>query len=201
MDCVDYFFIFFSSSSENLIQLVILLQNHDLREFIHTVVIELALGNLLVAIAYFLSVTTSVSVFLKILGRKHEVPAFLISVPLVALSNFSTILVLYLAPPKPATRQLFTSAHDLVFYSAAAIVFAFCGLAVFRWFAEDAPKQSATSAEVNPKRTDGIAVLMIGALLLSIWGWLVFAGQTRLTQTLLPEITHPIEKQKSKSDT
>ena len=46
VDCVDYFFIFFSSSSENLIQLVILLQNHDLREFIHTVVIELALGNL-----------------------------------------------------------------------------------------------------------------------------------------------------------
>ncbi|MCL1526840.1 hypothetical protein ACD582_09990 [Xanthomonas nasturtii] len=160
---------------------------------------EIGLANILLVVAYFLAVTISISLVLRMLGRKHDITAFFVSIPLVALSNFSTILVLYLAPPRPITRQLFVSAHDLIFYSAIAIVISFCGHAVLRNFAENASKPTASNTEQNRNAPDGIGLIVVVLLFLSVWGWLVFAGQNRLTRTLLPEVTYPAESQAPKA--
>jgi hypothetical protein len=162
---------------------------------------DLALGNILLTVAYFLAATISVALFLRMLGRKHDLTALFGSVPLVALSNFSAILVLYLAPPRPLTRQLFASAQDLVFYSAAAIVIAFCGRAVLRYFAETALRPPASDTRPDRNGSDGIGLLIVMLLVLAIWSWLVFAGQTHLTRTLLPEVAHPAASQAPKAGT
>ncbi|CAG2082416.1 hypothetical protein XCY_000124 [Xanthomonas euroxanthea] len=160
---------------------------------------EVGLGNILLVVAYFLAVTISISLFLRMLGRKHDITAFFVSIPLIALSNFSTILVLYLAPPRPITRQLFVSAHDLIFYSAIAIVISFCGGAVLRNFAENASKPTTSNTEQDSTASDGIGLMVVVLLILSVWSWLVFSGQSRLTRTLLPEVTYPTESQAPKA--
>ena len=159
----------------------------------------LAIGNVLLVVAYFLAVTITIALSLRLIGRRHDITAFFVSIPLVALANFSAILVIYLAPPRVLTRQLFASAHDLVFYAAAAIVIAFCGRAVLRDFATTVYKDSGSEPAPDRKSPDGIGLILILLLVLAVWSWLVFAGQTRLTRTLLPEITHPVEPQAPKA--
>ena len=155
---------------------------------------ELILGNILLALAYFLAATTAVALLLRALGRQHKAAAFFASIPLVSLTNFSAVLVLYLVPPRKLTTQLFASAHDLVFYGSAAIVIAFCGSAVLRSLANFDRRSNAEGKEEGG--TVG-SVLLLAAIILFGWGTLVFAGQARLSRTLLPEIAHPVESRAS----
>ena len=156
---------------------------------------DLAVGNVFLLISYFLAVTIAVAVILRVIARNHDITALFASIPLVALTNFTVILFMYLAPPRPMTRQLFTSAHDLVFYASAAIIVAICGKAVLADLAS-----TVISKKSEPEKrssNDGMGLLFMALILLALWSWLVFAGQTRLTRTLLPEITHPVEVRSS----
>lgn len=163
---------------------------------------DLVLSNVFLVVAYFLAVTVAAAILLRIVARKHEAVAFFASIPLVALTNFSAILVIYLAPPRPVNAHLFASAHDLVFYASAAIVIVFCGTSVLADIARPANGKTVNS---DSKPTDGkpdpLGVLLIGLIVLALWSWLVFAGQTRLTRTLLPEVTHPVKVDSPKSGT
>lgn len=163
---------------------------------------ELLPGNVFLVVGYFLAVTLAAVLILRAVARKHDIAAFFGSIPLVALTNFSVILVVYLAPPRPLSPQLFTSAHDLVFYSSAAVVIAFFGSGVLREIAMPSSLIAAKS-ETQPTRggADGLGVLLIALIVLALWSWLVFAGQTRLARTLLPEIAHPVEVKPTKSGT
>lgn len=161
---------------------------------------DFVLGNVFLVVAYFLAVTVAVAILLRIVARKHEVAAFFASMPLVALTNFSAILVIYLAPPRPLSTHLFASAHDLVFYASAAIVIAFCGRAVIADIARSTSEKTVSAeSKSSDGAPDGAGVLLISLIVLALWSWLVFAGQTRLTQTLLPEVTHPVEVKAPKS--
>jgi len=161
---------------------------------------DLVLGNVFVAIAYFLAVTVSSSLLLRSVARKHDIAALFVSIPLIALTNFSTILVIYLAPPRPLSTQLFASAHDLVFYASAAIVIAFCGKAVLMDIATTGNrKKTESEGKASGGPPDGLGILLVALLVLAVWSWLVFSGQTRLTRTLLPEVTHAVEVKASKS--
>lgn len=153
---------------------------------------DLFTGNVFLVVAYFLAITTAASLLLRAIARKHDIAALFVSVPLIALSNFSVILMMYLAPPRPISAQLFASAHDLVFYASAAVVIAFCGRAVLADLVSTTIAKNAESENRSTsKSNDAVGFLLIALLLLAVWGWLVFAGQTRLTRTLLPEVTHP----------
>jgi hypothetical protein len=154
----------------------------------------IVLGNVFLVVAYFLGVTVTGAIVIRVVARKHEFAALFASIPLVALTNFSTILVMYLAPPRAMSTQVFTSAHDLVLYASAAIYISLCGYAVVRDIATSGAKKSdQTGTEVKGSGGDVLAALFFALVLLLLWGSLVLAGQTRLTRTLLPEITHPIE--------
>ncbi len=152
------------------------------------------ISNLLLLVAYFVAITATTAIILRAAARKHDLTAFFASIPVVALTNFSTILVVYLAPPRQFDQAAFTSAHDLVFYGAFAIVVTFCGSAVMR---DLIAATSSVSSDASPSYT-GVGSQPSGWLLfviivMVVWGKLVFAGQVRLTKTLLPEVTHPIE--------
>lgn len=161
---------------------------------------DVFLGNVFLVVAYFLAVTIAASLLLHAIARKHDITALFASIPLVALTNFSAIFVIYLAPPRPLSPQLFVSAHDLVFYASAAIVIAFCGKAVLVEIASTGGTKTAESeTKSSSSGGEGFGVLLIALILLAVWSWLVFAGQTRLTRTLLPEVTHPADVKPSKS--
>jgi hypothetical protein len=161
---------------------------------------ELFLGNVFLVTAYFIAVTVASALLLRLIARKHDHAAFFSSIPLLALTNFSVILVTYLAPPRPITPALFTSAHDLVFYGSAAIVFAFCGKAVLMDIGSSAsPGGAELESKASDASRDGIGILFIAIVVVAIWSWLVFAGQTRLARTLLPDVTHPVDVKKSAS--
>jgi glucan phosphoethanolaminetransferase (alkaline phosphatase superfamily) len=158
---------------------------------------EFSLGNVALAIAYFLAVTVAAALLLRAIGRKHDITALFLSIPLIAFTNFTVILLIYIAPPRPLSPRLFESAHDLVFYASAAIVVAFCGHAVLRDLASTNSSKKDESESKPSSSNDGIGLLFMALLLLAVWSWLVFAGQTRLTRTLLPEVTHPPDAKSS----
>ena len=134
------------------------------------------------------------TVVLRAVARKHDLAAFFASIPVLALTNFSTILVIYLAPPRQFDQSAFTSAHDLVFYGAAAIVITFCGRAVMIDLINPTANSTAKSSSENKtENSQVLGGLFLVVIVMAVWGKLVFAGQVRLTKTLLPEITHPIE--------
>ena len=153
---------------------------------------DFSLRNAALVVAYFISVTVAVALLLRAIARKHDFAAFVVSIPLLALANFSAILIIYLSPPRPYSAQLFASAHDLVFYASAAIVIAFCGREVLVSLASTYPKKK-TNEKPTDTGGDGVGILLMALIVLGVWSWLVFAGQTRLTRTLLPEITHPVD--------
>jgi|GEM_PF-1420247 len=156
---------------------------------------DLFLGNVFLVVAYFLAVTVAASLFLRAIARKHDITAFFASIPLIALTNFSAILVMYLAPPRRLSAEFFASAHDLVFYASTAILIAFCGKAILVDLAS-IPGRSTAEAEANSSSDLGgcVGTIVLALIILAVWSWLVFAGQTRLTRTLLPQVTHPAPK-------
>lgn len=158
------------------------------------------LANILVVIAFFVGITVFTAICLRTVARKHDLGAFLASIPLVALTNFSTVVVVYLAPPRSLSQSVFASAHDLIFYASAAIVITFCGPAVLRDLLKlsSSTEKKTDQSEVKGGDDAGGLIFFI-VFVLVVWGWLVFAGQTRLTRTFLPDIAHPIEIKPAKA--
>jgi hypothetical protein len=148
--------------------------------------------NTLIVISYFISMTVAGATGIKILSKKHDVTAFFLSIPLAAVTNFTTIIVLLACPPREVTQELFSSAHDLIIYACASIYITLCGHAVLKDFYATGrkTKNEKESKSEQSNDGDGLSSLISALIFLVIWGWLIFSGQTRLTQTLLPEVTH-----------
>ncbi|WP_143520276.1 hypothetical protein [Halopseudomonas pelagia] len=166
------------------------------RSDLTTQALEINLGNIFVIASYFLSSTIVSAIIIRKIARKHDVAALFASVPLAALVNFTAILLIYLAPPRTLSQQLFTSAHDLILYASGAIYISACGVAVLRDMASSTASKKSDEESKGGESSEGLGLLIVPLILLFIWCWLVFAGQTRITQTLLPEITHYIEREK-----
>lgn len=169
--------------------------------FVATASGEVVLGNVLLVIAYFLAATIPAALLIRAVARRYDIAAFLASVPLAALVNFSVVLVIYLAPPRLLSNELFMSAHDLVLYASGAIYITFCGNAVLRNISIRSTSNGSDASSEAGGRGDGLGVLFLALVLLVLWGWLVFGGQTRLTRTFLPEITHTAEIKSVKNGT
>lgn len=154
--------------------------------------INFDIRNTLIVISYFISMTVAGAAGIKALSKKYDVTAFFLSIPLAAITNFTTIIVLLACPPREVTQELFSSAHDLIIYACASIYITLCGHAVLKDFYSTGKKSKNESSSKNeqPNDGDGLSSLISAIIFLVIWGWLIFSGQTRLTQTLLPEITH-----------
>lgn len=150
---------------------------------------EIHLANLFLIIGYFVALTISTAFFIRALARKHDIAAFTASIPVAALTNFSTVLIMYLAPPRPLSIESFSTAHDLFLYASAAVYVAFCGLPVLRDIATPGKKEVESTKEAP----DGLAALVICFIILTLWCSLVFSGQERLTKTFLPDITHYVK--------
>ncbi len=156
---------------------------------------QIHLGNLLLIICYFVALTISTAFFVRALARKHDIAAFATSIPIAALTNFSTLLIMYLAPPKELSQESFSSAHDLLLYASATVYVAFCGLPILRDIATPSKKESDSATKEAP---DGLAALFFCFIILAVWCSLVFSGQERLTKTLLPEVAHYVKSNPSK---
>jgi hypothetical protein len=161
---------------------------------------EINFANVFLVISYFLAASLSTSLLLRAIARRYDLAALFASIPMMALVNFSAILVVYLAPPRQVTAQLFASAQDLVFYGSASILIAVCGPAVLADIASVSRTKKPDDIEKKvDSSSDGLGILFLSILILLIWGWLVSAGQTRLTKTFLPEITHPVNSKPAKA--
>lgn len=148
---------------------------------------EINSNNVLLIIAFYFSTIFFSGFLLKILAQKHDIVALVLSVPAVSLINFMTILVVYKTPPRELSKELFVSAHDLVFYSSACIFLAFFALPVLR---------DLIGTSENSKSDEAPPVLIIGIIILFVWGGFVSGGQNKLSRTFLPEIAQLPEKPK-----
>jgi len=167
--------------------------------------LELNVPNLLLVVAYFLSLTVTTAITLRAIARRHDLAAFFGSIPALAFTNFSTILIIYLAPPRDFSQAAFTSAHNLVFYGTTIIAITICGKAVARDIVLPARPQKDDDRSKETEGSQLLGGLVLAIIVMMVWGKLIFAGQVGLTTTLLPEITHPIEQpspsaQSQKSD-
>lgn len=150
------------------------------------------LRNLAICISYTLSVAFLVSIALRLLAKKYAFSAFVFSVPAVAFSNFSSIFVFLLFPPRELTPSVFLSVHDFIFYVSIITVIAVCGKAVLIDIVVDPKhpeKESDASSKVE-KEDSATGGLVIAIIVLLIWCGLVSSGQKRLSETFLPEIAH-----------
>ncbi len=173
-------------------------------EITETIQLDINLVNLLLVIAFFISSIIASAIFIRFLARKHGITAFFASIPLTATINFLTMLVLYLVPPRPLSQELFTNANDLALYASAAIFIAICGQGLLVGLATSEPKKmkngtnKSTLSDKDSKESenefDSSGLIIMDLIFLFLWNWLVFSGQSRLSQVFLPEIAHPIEK-------
>jgi uncharacterized membrane protein len=153
------------------------------------------ISNILMVMSFFLFASFLGAGIVRIVARKHETASILLSVLIASVTNFATLFLVYLAPPRARSEQLFYAAHDNIFYASMIVYLTVCGAAVFkdiyRTIRPD-PKVKPTNSDAQ--NSDGIGFLFITAILIALWGWAVFAGQKRLTDTFLPDIAHYVEK-------
>ncbi|WP_146012991.1 MULTISPECIES: hypothetical protein [unclassified Pseudomonas] len=151
--------------------------------------------NILMVMSFFLFSSFLGAGVVRFVAKKHEVASILLSVLIAAVTNFSTLFLVYLAPPRARSYQLFYAAHDNVFYASMVVYLTVCGAAVFKdIYHSIQPDLKDKSSGDDAKEANGIGFLFVAAILIALWGWAVFAGQKRLTDTFLPDIAHYIEK-------
>ena len=96
---------------------------------------------------------------------------------------------------------MFVSAHDLVLYGSVAVMATICGRAVIIHLVVPDKKLPRKRGKVEPSESDengdGLGYLVLTLFLIFAWGSMVSSGQARLTETLLPEMTHPIQAKAS----
>ena len=126
--------------------------------------VNIDVGNALLVIAFFISFTTSAAIFIRSISRKHEFAAFFISVILASITNFLTILIIYLTPPRPLNQELFRSASELIIYASIFIYLVFCAQAVLKEFLSPPDKQE----EDKPKSENDENSHLWGSLIIVI---------------------------------
>ncbi|MDD4506979.1 MAG: hypothetical protein PHE60_11470 [Sulfurospirillaceae bacterium] len=164
-------------------------------------------GNLLLIISFFLSSAFAGATMIRVIARKHDFSAFFLSIPLTALINFLTILVIYLAPPRKISFELFSSANDLVFYSSIVVFLTICGKAVLKnivisqyekkIITKNEQKEKITNINKEESMNTILGILFITAIILTIWSSVVFKGQSLLIHTFLPSVTYSVEQQEN----
>lgn len=152
------------------------------------------ISNILMVMSFFLFASFLGAGIVRLVARKHETASILLSVLIASVTNFATLFLVYLAPPRARSEQLFNAAHDNIFYASMIVYLAVCGAAVFRdIYRSIRPGPEEKSTNNDRQDTDGIAFFFTTAILIALWGWAVFAGQKRLTDTFLPDIAHYVE--------
>lgn len=164
-------------------------------------------SNLLLIISFFLSSAFAGATMIRVLARKHNFSAFFLSIPVAALINFLTILVIYLAPPRQLSFELFVSAHDLLWYSLIAVFLTVCGKAVLKDIAISQYENKRTVKNEQEERKNNIDkekpmniivdTFIFAAIILTIWANAVSKGQSLLTHTFLPSVTYSVEKKEN----
>ena len=142
-------------------------------------------NNVLLIIAFFLSTVFFLGFLINILADKHYITALVISIPLISLVNFITILIIYLMPPRELSKELFINAHDLIFYASACIFLSFFARHILRIVGNlvllDGPDSEVVDEALLP-------VLAFALIILFAWGGCISGGQQMLSKTFLPEI-------------
>ena len=148
--------------------------------------------NVSMVISFFLFSSFLGAGIVRLIAKKHESASIVLSILIASLTNFLTILFVFLAPPRTLSEQLFHAAHDNVFYTSMLVYLTVCGSAVLK----DIGRTILSEPEDKPSESsgNGMAFLLVAGILIAIWGWAVFAAQKRLTETFLPDIAHYIEQ-------
>jgi hypothetical protein len=149
--------------------------------------LDVNVGNILLVVAFFVSLTVFSAILTRYVGRWHGLGATFFSITLASITNFLTIVVIYLSPPRSLDNELFINANDLVLYSSMVFYLTFCGRAALKdIFAPDSDDNTDSN---------GQSALIFIIILVVIWCKCVFVGQELLSETFLPEVAHPtIEK-------
>ncbi len=145
-------------------------------------------SNLFLAVAFFISIAFSGATLVRIVAAKHDIAALFLSVPLAALTNFFTILIIYLSPPRNIDTTLFASAHELTRYSIAVVYLIICAKAVLIDLTKTSTKKD--SDDKSDENSSALAAIVIALILLSVWSSAVSKGESLLVSTFLPEVTH-----------
>jgi len=146
--------------------------------------LDVNVGNILIAVAFFVSLTIFCAVLTRYVGRWHGLGATFFSVALASITNFLTMVVIYLSPPRAIDNELFINANDLVLYSSLVFYLTFCGQAVL--------KDIFTPETEGSSEPNGQSILIATILLIVVWCKCVFVGQVLLSETFLPRVAHPI---------
>jgi hypothetical protein len=156
-------------------------------------------GNTLLVMAFFISITVGSAIIIRMLSRKHDLAALFVSIPLASVANFLTMLTIYLTPPRPIDNNLFVSANDLALYASVTIYLVFCGKAILADLFSSSQQKTDDSKGCD-KEDDVKTVLVVALFILFVWSKLVFTGQELLSETFLPEIAHPTVVEPSKTN-
>ena len=153
----------------------------------HSVPSDFRLSNLLLVTSFFLASSLSLASLTHIFDRSHPFQAMVLSIPAAVLSAFFSLLVLQLAPVRPITEQAIETAMDTVFWATLFVFLAINGRSAAKVVVESMPARKSDSADLKPSRESdegGGAIIALGLMLL-IWGSLVSAGLSKMTQLFL----------------
>ena len=149
----------------------------------HSVPSDFRLSNLLLVTSFFLASSLSLASLTHIFDRSHPFQAMVLSIPAAVLSAFFSLLVLQLAPVRPLTEQAIETDKDTVLWATIFVFLAINGRSAAKGVLESMPARKSDSANLKPSRDDegGGAIIALG-LMLVIWGSLVSAGLSKMTQ-------------------
>lgn len=138
-------------------------------------------ANVFLAVASFLASALAAASILRLIVRSSAFSAILLSLPITALSIFSVLLTMRLAPPKAASAAASSATVDAALYGTLIVVVAVNAAPLARKLlsreASQQPEQSAQDAEGEGGLTIGVLIFMV-----AIWGALV-RGAVGLLQT------------------
>jgi hypothetical protein len=134
--------------------------------------------NIFMVLSFFLFSSFLGAGIVRVISKKHDIASILLSILIASTTNFLTILIIFLAPPRARSEQLFYAAHDNVFYASMIVYLTVCGTAVFRdIYQSAAPASKDRSLSIEKKESDSMGFIFLSVVLVAMWGWIVFAGQ------------------------
>jgi magnesium-transporting ATPase (P-type) len=132
------------------------------------------IANALLIIAFFVAGTTACAFVTRLILNTSKSAAFFASIILAIMIGFLTVTIIYMAPPKILSQELFTSAQSLLVYASMLVYLAFCIGGIFK----------------NLSDEDIVAAPFVLLFVLIFWYLLVWKGQLVLAKVFLPEITY-----------
>lgn len=97
-----------------------------------------------------------------------------------ALTNFFTLVLVHLAPPRELTPAAMTSAGDIVFYGSIVVFIAAAGFPIMRDIV-------TADSKATGKSPDGFGVLVVSIVAIVIWSTLVALGEVGIVKAFLPQ--------------